>query len=281
GDSTPRVPLGKDPRPATHQRLLGVAFGDVHRNGKRVRDSVPGGGAVEFVRHRVWCVWRYSRAHEIRLISAQRGDASIEICHRLVARCGVGTEDFLIHDSTHAAFAHRTRGDTTRAGVREGGHSVLHAFDDAEARGVEQGFIVEYRGTGPAQRVDPVLECEIFQESTHRCQLEMRVSVDEPREQHGIAELEIITRRCLVAAPDESNDTILACNDAVFDRWRGYRKHPARAITNQCRTIERTKRAIGRCISAADASCREPVSLEPGPRSPARQWGAACTASIR
>src|ERR1700694_6260313 len=115
---------------------------------------------------------------ELRLLTPECFDAIFQLTHRDIRLRWVGSEDFLVHDAAHARFAHCLHRDATRASVGVSSNPSLEPFDDAEASGVEERFLIHDLVAALSQPVDPMRASTILEEAAHSSELAVRVRVD-------------------------------------------------------------------------------------------------------
>jgi len=149
---------------------------------------------------------------------------------------GIRAEDLVIEDAAHPKLAHRVEASRIRGGIRIGGNALLQPFDHAEACTVEQGGRVQHLGARRRQRADPREERESFQQPPHDREVKMCVGVDQPRQEHRVAQVLVVCvpvcGRRVVAWADPDNRPALDDDRAVANGGRRDRQHPGRVVAH-------------------------------------------------
>ena len=213
-----------------HEAMLGVALRDVHRDAAtRARNQ-----REERVGDRVRRVRRDADLLELRLEHVEQRELFREARRGLAHGGGIGGrgEDFLIHDPAHAALAHRFEHHAGVAGVGEGRDAGAQPLDDSPARRVEEALGGHHRDLRALESRDPFAKGEILEQPAKDGELEMRVRVDEAREQRAVAEVAVGAVGSVVARADVDDASRELDHRAVANRRRRDGEHPSRVVAN-------------------------------------------------
>ena len=241
-----------------HQLTLDFTLRDVHRDGKRIAQRVIGDRRVQRVAHRIRRMRGNADSHEWRLAPTQ----SVGFCAELRQRCRalrrIGTEHFLIHYAADSRLEHRVERDARVAGVGIRGDTVANPLGESESRGVEHAGAIEHRALDAIETQDPAREVQILEKAAHQGELEVRVSVDEPGQQDGVAEVAIVAARRVDSRSDIHDPPIRDHDGAMLDRRRADGKHPSRVIADHDASAAGVVdlAAKAKCCRAAGAWCR-------------------------
>jgi hypothetical protein len=176
---------------------------------------------------------RYSESHEIRLLEQKLPDPIFELAHCGIRVRRIGPENFLIHDPADAELVHRAHGDSARTGVGVGGDSRDESFHDSEARGIEQHLLAHDLVAALPQLVYPLRESTVLEKSAHGGELEMRVDVDQARQQDRITQVVVVPAGRSRARTDICDESVALDDGSIFN-WRlGDWEHPARVVAHQ------------------------------------------------
>ena len=171
-----------------HEARFRLAFGDVYGDRELFTAGKGSDVAKQLGRYCIWRVWRDAGAHEFRVVIAEHGRGALQSGKRFLSLGWIGAKDFDVADTAHAHLVHRVKRLPRFGRVSVGGDAVRQRFDESKARRIEERMGVEAVASRERECAQPVAKIEPFEKAAHRGEFEMRVRVDQPRDQDRVAE---------------------------------------------------------------------------------------------
>jgi hypothetical protein len=117
--------------------------------------------------------------HERAIIGAQGGNARLELVHRFGRDFRSGSEHFEVADAAHAGHVHRVERNARCRRICKCRDAREQPFMNTGDTRIHQRRFIEHVRAHFGEQPQPLPKRHSFEHPAQRCQLEMRVRVDE------------------------------------------------------------------------------------------------------